>query len=221
MTLTLASLPEEAIKQHSEINSNSFIEKRKELKKRNRTTKENNKKNKKSKTDEESNFLNEDCDDYFNFDDVGNSQNKNLLKQLSIIDPEISPGSVNPNFIETQLPKNYVPEVVLSQNKTQSAVSQININDDRSESERLNSYVNIRDLDAKTDSEDIQVIFQDDTEDASITLNRTDIICGSPIRENKKQKRLLFRRCFEATFNPNSLPGCSQILANKSDTESD
>ena len=43
-----------------------------------------------------------------------------------------------------------------------------------------------------------------------------DFIDGSP---PSKKKNFLFRRCFDATFNPQNIPGTERVLAPDSDEE--
>lgn len=71
---------------------------------------------------------------------------------------------------------------------------------------------------APPDSEEIQVIFQEDSEDVEME----DSIPASPepiLTERQQRRRNIFRRCFEPTMYPEMLPGASHILAYNSDEE--
>ncbi|CAD7082583.1 unnamed protein product [Hermetia illucens] len=65
------------------------------------------------------------------------------------------------------------------------------------------------------ESEGICVTFKDTEE-----LNEVDSVPKSPtVVVRQKKARAVFKRCFEATFNPKNITGASQILAPNSDTE--
>lgn len=73
---------------------------------------------------------------------------------------------------------------------------------------------------APSDSEEIQVIFQEDSED--VEMDYEDSIPASPepvLTERQQRRRNIFQRCFEPTMYPEMLPGASRILAYNSDEE--
>lgn len=70
------------------------------------------------------------------------------------------------------------------------------------------------------DSEEIQVIFQEDSDD--VEMDYEDSIPASPepvLTERQQRRKNIFRRCFEPTMYPEMLPGASNILAYNSDEE--
>lgn len=79
-----------------------------------------------------------------------------------------------------------------------------------------------------TESEDIQLIFEDDSEKSNRNPRQskennapTDVVPSSPELHSTfvRRTRRIFKRCFEPTFHPENFPGASQLLAENSDGE--
>lgn len=79
-----------------------------------------------------------------------------------------------------------------------------------------------------TESEDIQLIFEDDSDKSiyarKLEINNApiaDVVPSSPELPSTyiRRTRRIFKRCFEPTFHPENFPGASQLLAADSDPE--
>lgn len=151
-----------------------------------------------TKKNKNSEIIDLDSDDLFNFDNCSTQSSLGRVRQ-------------HEPHIETPVSLNNPPNQSFS-NSSSSSIFQL-----RKNVEKPPTTVQPVPL----DSEEIQVIFQEDSEDVE-GMDFEESIPASPepvLTEKQQRRKNLFRRCFEPTMYPQMLPGASQILQYNSDEE--